>query len=93
MASPDNDHSPTWPIVLTDAVWKANTLRDMGIYPVRQVRLIARCSWHGRMTIDVTTTELLDSDVLSGYIQCQGMHDGIRWLPIEETQLLPEKKL
>lgn len=89
-----SDSLPEWTLSLTDAVWKARTLTDMGIWPLRRIKLIGRCSWHGRQELLIETTEILDDHVTDGYVKCEpcDVQGVTRWLPIQEFLLLPEGK-
>lgn len=94
MSSPQRDSLPEWTVSLTDAVWKAKALTDMGIYPIRQFKLIGRCSWHGRQDLIVESTDILSDDITDGYIPCEPCFSGgvKKWLPVQEFLLLPEGK-
>lgn len=66
MASPDN--LPPWTVLLTDAVWKVRTLKDMGIHPIRIYVLVGKCSRHGEVRYRLET---LDGEPAEGdQIQC-----------------------
>lgn len=88
------DYDVTWPILLTDAVNRAKTLKDMGIYPITRWKLTGRCSMHGHQVLYVETTEELTAEILSGYIKCNecGIRGVDRWLPVAEFNVVKREE-
>lgn len=93
MANPEPPSD--WTFYLWAAMQDVRTLTDMGIWPIRRVRLIGRCSWHGRQELVMETTDLLDDVTKDGYIRCEVCRAGgvDRWCPIQEFLLVPERPL
>lgn len=88
----DDDSSPISlyeSIILSDAVLKSKTLKDMGIYPITKWQLTGRCSrpGHGLVTLTYETTD--EDPKNQGYLKCLPcLYDQKveRWVPIIESR-------